>query len=303
MKNLRMVLFIFSAMTVLSGCSKSCKINDCKEAVYKDGLCQEHYNLIQGSLADDGSVGQETVSQGPETTLQEPVTTPQESESTSEEHLSNEYLLPESDSRYYTEEELSVLTNEELRLARNEIYARHGRKFTNAELQAYFSAKPWYTPVYEADDFDAKSDSLLNKYEKANRDRIVSLENGGNTQGTTGGSAIDDKGNYQIKGEEYVWVDKYYMQGDVLYIEGTYCDGVWNPDADVAGDSMTFTTIKEHVTIMMDAETRITLEGCKDLKDVTSWIDRMAAEFGETAVAVKLDGAHVTEFSGTWQWS
>lgn len=125
----------------------------------------------------------------------------------------------------------------------------------------------------------------------------------GGTQELIGDPAVDFKGDYQLEGEEYVWVDTYYMRDQVLYIEGTYCDGVWNPDAEVAGDSMTFTTIKEHVTIMMDAETRITLEGCKDLKDVTSWIDRMAAEFGETAVAVKLDGAHVTEFSGTWQWS
>ena len=37
-----------------------------------------------------------------------------------------EYILPDSDSRAYTYEELSGLSAQEIRLAKNELYARHG---------------------------------------------------------------------------------------------------------------------------------------------------------------------------------
>lgn len=53
----------------------------------------------------------------------------------------NEYILPDSDSRAYTYDELSSLSNDELRLAINEIYARHGRIFDAADLQNYFNSK------------------------------------------------------------------------------------------------------------------------------------------------------------------
>lgn len=89
----------------------------------------------------------------------------------------NGYILPESDSRVYTREELLELTDEELRIARNEIFARHGRKFTSEEMNSYFSGQTWYTPTYEAAEFDALGDSVLNEVERMNRDQIVELEN------------------------------------------------------------------------------------------------------------------------------
>ena len=50
------------------------------------------------------------------------------------------YILPESNTRLYSTAELSILTASELRIARNEIYARHGRRFASADLQAYFDS-------------------------------------------------------------------------------------------------------------------------------------------------------------------
>ncbi|MDD6243019.1 MAG: YARHG domain-containing protein, partial [Roseburia hominis] len=58
-----------------------------------------------------------------------------------------------------------------LRLARNEIYARHGYTFQDEELRAYFEAKPWY----EATVTDVQ-DTDLNEYEIANRDLIKQVE-------------------------------------------------------------------------------------------------------------------------------
>jgi hypothetical protein len=41
----------------------------------------------------------------------------------------------------------------ELAEMRNEIYARHGRKFANPKLQIYFSSQSWYKPIYEPKSF------------------------------------------------------------------------------------------------------------------------------------------------------
>lgn len=86
----------------------------------------------------------------------------------------SEYILPDSDKRYYTESELSNLTIYELRIARNELYARHGRIFNDASLQAYFDACSWYHGTVEASDFN--EERIFNSYEKANRDLIKKLE-------------------------------------------------------------------------------------------------------------------------------
>lgn len=69
------------------------------------------------------------------------------------------YVLPESSSYYINRTQLSELTKEELTIALQEIYARHGRVFSDKELQAYFDARSWYSAGGVTD---------LNTYEKAN---------------------------------------------------------------------------------------------------------------------------------------
>lgn len=90
-----------------------------------------------------------------------------------ESDFKGEYILPDSDSVYLELSDLQGLSAEECRIARNEIYARHGRIFRDNELQAYFEQFDWYEGMYDADEFD---DSVLNDYEKANRDLISSYE-------------------------------------------------------------------------------------------------------------------------------
>ncbi len=82
-----------------------------------------------------------------------------------------EDILPTSSEEYLSEEALWGLTQEELRLARNEIYARHGYIFKDEGLQAYFNSKSWYQPVTTE-----VSDTELNEYEIANRDLIKERE-------------------------------------------------------------------------------------------------------------------------------
>ncbi len=84
-----------------------------------------------------------------------------------------DYILPYSDRRYLSESDLYGLSKEECRLARNELYARHGRLFDDEELQAYFNRKDWYYGRISPADFQ---ESVLNDYEFYNRDLIVTYE-------------------------------------------------------------------------------------------------------------------------------
>lgn len=84
-------------------------------------------------------------------------------------------ILPESGSRYLTYDDVVGLDKGTLRLARNEIYARHGRKFQTEDLNEYFSKQPWYYGYLSAEEFD---DAILNEYEKANLDLIKAAESG-----------------------------------------------------------------------------------------------------------------------------
>lgn len=90
-----------------------------------------------------------------------------------DEAVLNEYIFPESHFQYLKEWELEGLSKEELKIARNEIYARHGRMFQDDSLQAYFNSCSWYTPSIAPEDF---KESMLNEVEIANRDLIVSYE-------------------------------------------------------------------------------------------------------------------------------
>ena len=65
------------------------------------------------------------------------------------------------------------MSAEECKIARNEIYARHGRKFNDQNLQAYFNARAWYEGTVEPDDF---KESVLSDIENANRDLIDAYE-------------------------------------------------------------------------------------------------------------------------------
>ena len=85
------------------------------------------------------------------------------------------YVLPESSSRVYSASELAGLSAWDLKVARNEIFARYGRCFNTPELQNYFESKSWYRGLYDPEEFDAMS-SPLSDVERANVDVIKSLE-------------------------------------------------------------------------------------------------------------------------------
>lgn len=86
-------------------------------------------------------------------------------ESEKEASASGDYILPDSNKRLLTDDDLEGLSANELMLARNEIYARHGRKFVDEQIQTYFDSKSWYKGTVEAAAFDT---SVLSDIERKN---------------------------------------------------------------------------------------------------------------------------------------
>ncbi|MEH6938000.1 YARHG domain-containing protein [Bacillus sp. JJ664] len=83
--------------------------------------------------------------------------------------ISKGYILPESNTIKLTDEVLGNLSTNELSIARNEIYARHGYIFKSSDLNKYFSTKSWYNP-------DPTYNGALNETEKYNINFIKSKE-------------------------------------------------------------------------------------------------------------------------------
>lgn len=81
------------------------------------------------------------------------------------------YIIPGSNERYLSEDELSNYDKYTLDLIRNEIYARHGFVFGVEPFKTYFENKNWY---YK-DEFFKGDDCELNDYEIQNVRLILKL--------------------------------------------------------------------------------------------------------------------------------
>ena len=74
----------------------------------------------------------------------------------------------------------------EVRTAINELYARHGRKFTDKSIQSYFDSKSWYRPQIDPNDF---SEEVFNDFETRNKEVLVDWEI---NHGWREGAAVDN---------------------------------------------------------------------------------------------------------------
>ena len=87
--------------------------------------------------------------------------------------INNEFILPDSSVRVLDKSELAGFSAEQCRLARNEIYAKHGRMFDDAGLQNYFNSRSWYHGTIPAKQFN---DNMLSDIEIQNRNFIIAFE-------------------------------------------------------------------------------------------------------------------------------
>ena len=92
---------------------------------------------------------------------------------TSRAHEVSGYIFYDSDTRYLTDEDLRGLSSWELKIARNEIYARRGRLFNDSSLQNYFDSCSWYNGYISPNSFNENS---LNKIEQYNVKLIKKYE-------------------------------------------------------------------------------------------------------------------------------
>ena len=92
-------------------------------------------------------------------------TTEVTTEATTQAANDSSYILPGSDSSYLGYSDIKYLSSYQLKLARNEIYARHGRLFNDAALQEHFNNCTWYDGHISPSSFN---EDVLNDYEKSN---------------------------------------------------------------------------------------------------------------------------------------
>ena len=66
------------------------------------------------------------------------------------------------------------MSDNDLWLARNEIYARHGYTYTTEDLQEYFEDKSWYHSDPDVNQ-STWNDSMLNNYERENINLLATV--------------------------------------------------------------------------------------------------------------------------------
>lgn len=93
-------------------------------------------------------------------------------------YWNSDFIFPNSSNVKVTEADLRQLSLAEMRIARNEIFARHGRQFKDPMLNKWFYSKTWYLRINQKlspAEFDAMPNQM-NPVEKANIDFILKTE-------------------------------------------------------------------------------------------------------------------------------
>jgi len=76
-----------------------------------------------------------------------------------------EWIIRDSCKRLLTSRDLKRLDKEKLQIAVNEIYARHGYRFKDEDIRAYFDSLTWYHGIIPAESFD---EAVFNSVELSN---------------------------------------------------------------------------------------------------------------------------------------
>ena len=135
--------------------------------------------------------------------------------------------------RLVTEEMLKGLSINELRLLRNEVYARRGRAFRTEWLSQYFYSQPWYDPREdytepELSDIEKKNIETIVTYERKVKD---SLSTQPIAKGLLEGMFLEDA--RRLRNEIYArhgkvfkdkWLQKYYASFDWYRPNPRYTD-------------------------------------------------------------------------------
>lgn len=136
-------------------------VTEAKNAEHTEAVPENNSAQTNGSMAANSAEADSTEAESADAA------------ETGEAKAQGDYMLPTSNTEIVGWEDVKDLTQEELRIARNEIYARHGRRFKAQDLQTYFDGKSWYQGTIEPDKF---SEDMLNAYEKRNIRYLKGME-------------------------------------------------------------------------------------------------------------------------------
>ena len=115
---------------------------------------------------------------------------------------------PETSEVLMSESDLEGLSEEELKIMRNEIYARHGYVFTTKDMVDYFSKQPWYNGIIKDAGEVYKTFSDI---EKKNVDTIKKMEESAAMAGNEWDALLD---KYEKLVDKSISLSKKAKNGD-----------------------------------------------------------------------------------------
>ena len=111
----------------------------------------------------------------------------------------SEYIFPDSDKKYLSEDEIRSVEVDKMALGRNEIFARHGYIFSDETYRQYFESLSWYEGTIPSDEFNAEEE--FNDFEMKNVELIKQIEdevNGVQAQNSEQQAAIDSAYDFLV---------------------------------------------------------------------------------------------------------
>lgn len=158
-------------------------------------------------------------------------TKPNKDETSHSTTFHNEYLLPGSDIILLTEHSLWNMDKPSLKLARNEIYARHGYIFTDTDLKNYFSGKPWYKPNSSYNgaltETEGKNVATIKALEAMDdKDRFIAVSSKGRLDYDLNGDKKPDKIFYELIKNAYGNPNKYKLTVNNTSVEESIDNGL-----------------------------------------------------------------------------
>lgn len=177
----------------------------------------------------------------------------------------NYFIIPDSSERYLTEYDLNGLTKDQLEIARNEIYARHGYQFQQQKMINYFNNQSWYVKSNN----EVTTDDL-SEIEYANVIFIQKFEDEGmlnNSETYYGDFVIPDSSYRKVTADELKYLSNYqlavarneiYARHGYIFISNEWKDFFVNePWYTPISTSVTLNSIEEYnVAIILEEEAR-----------------------------------------------
>lgn len=156
---------------------ESFKIEDTMDSFTVSKDSDEITTTDSDNMYSDSKEGEGTTEEMPQREEPQEEAPQEEPSDEASDEGSSEYIFQDSDSRRLKKSDLKGMSKKDLKLARNELYARHGYIFKDKNLAKYFETKSWYTGMIKSEDF--KDTERFNDIEIANRNLILEYEKKG----------------------------------------------------------------------------------------------------------------------------